>query len=91
MQKYRGQSYDNGSNIGGKYNGVQAKIMEMNELAVFTMSGTLFKSCRRSISIIMYRSNQSMWACPKTLLLLRWIHDTVGNNEKMYKSLLKRK
>ncbi|XP_025200421.1 zinc finger MYM-type protein 1-like [Melanaphis sacchari] len=31
----RGQAYDNGSNMAGKYNGVQAKILEKNNLATF--------------------------------------------------------
>lgn len=31
----RGQSYDNGANMAGKYKGVQARILEKNELAYF--------------------------------------------------------
>ena len=35
IQNCRGQAYDNGSNMAGKYNGVQAKILEKNQLATF--------------------------------------------------------
>ena len=31
----RGQSYDNASNMSGKYNGMRAKISELNPLAIF--------------------------------------------------------
>ncbi|XP_060877869.1 zinc finger MYM-type protein 1-like [Metopolophium dirhodum] len=35
IQNCRGQAYDNGANMAGKYKGVQAKIMEKNSLATF--------------------------------------------------------
>ncbi|XP_044766148.1 uncharacterized protein LOC123322270 [Coccinella septempunctata] len=35
VEKCRGQSYDNGSNMAGIYKGVQSRILRMNELAVF--------------------------------------------------------
>lgn len=35
IQNCRGQAYDNGSNMAGKYNGAQAKILEKNQLAIF--------------------------------------------------------
>ena len=31
----RGQSFDNASNMSGKYNGMRAKISELNPLAIF--------------------------------------------------------
>ncbi|KAL4153192.1 hypothetical protein QTP88_001025 [Uroleucon formosanum] len=35
IQNCKGQAYDNGANMAGKYKGVQAKIMEKNSLATF--------------------------------------------------------
>lgn len=35
IKNCRGQSYDNGANMAGKYKGVQARILESNELAYF--------------------------------------------------------
>ena len=32
----RGQGYDNGSNMAGKYNGAQANILALNSLALFS-------------------------------------------------------
>jgi len=36
----RGQSYDNAPNMAGKYKGLQAKILEINPLAVYVPCGT---------------------------------------------------
>lgn len=35
IRNCRGQSYDNGANMAGKYKGVQSRILEKNELAYF--------------------------------------------------------
>ena len=35
IEDCRGQGYDNGANMAGKYNGVQARINGLNELAIF--------------------------------------------------------
>lgn len=35
MENCRGQSYDNGANMAGKYKGVQSRILEKNDLAYF--------------------------------------------------------
>lgn len=35
IQNCRGQAYDNGSNMTGKYNGVQVNILEKNQFATF--------------------------------------------------------
>lgn len=53
----RGQSYDNASNMSGIYNGVQAKIMELNPLAFFipcsahslNLVGSSAASCCRNV------------------------------------------
>ena len=42
----RGQSYDNASNMSGKYNGVQAKIREINPLALF------ITCCAHSLNLV---------------------------------------
>ena len=35
IEDCRGQGYDNGANMAGKYSGVQARISAINELAIF--------------------------------------------------------
>jgi len=35
IENCRSQAYDNGSNMAGKYNGIQAKMLEKNNLATF--------------------------------------------------------
>ena len=42
----RGQSYDNASNMSGKYNGMQAKIREVNSLALF------IPCCAHSLNLV---------------------------------------
>ena len=39
LSQCRGQGYDNGSNMKGKYEGAQAHILQKNELALFSPCG----------------------------------------------------
>ncbi|XP_025416944.1 uncharacterized protein LOC112688119 [Sipha flava] len=61
LEFLRGQGYDGGANMSGKYRGVQAKILNLQPKAIYThcashrLNLTLIKACRNMISKEKYR------------------------------------
>ncbi|XP_025413055.1 uncharacterized protein LOC112685403 [Sipha flava] len=61
LEFLRGQGYDGGSNMSGKYRGVQARILNLQPKAIYThcashrLNLTLIKACRNMISKEKYR------------------------------------
>uniref|UniRef100_A0A453LZF7 DUF4371 domain-containing protein n=1 Tax=Aegilops tauschii subsp. strangulata TaxID=200361 RepID=A0A453LZF7_AEGTS len=72
----RGQGYDNGSNMKGKYKGVQSRLLEVNPRALYmpcachSLNLTLCdmdKSCGRAVSFF--------WNCATNICIIQWFYE----------------
>ena len=78
----RGQGYDNGSNMKGKHQGVQKRLLDINPKAFYTPCGC------HNLNLVLYDIANS---CPKAISFLEWYNVNIHyflllpNNGRCYK------
>ncbi|XP_020270448.1 zinc finger MYM-type protein 1-like isoform X1 [Asparagus officinalis] len=81
VKEIRGQSYDNGSNMKGKHNGVQKRLLDINPRAFYTPCG-----CHKLTLVLCDIAN----SCPRAISffgVLRRIYSLFASSTKRWKIL----